>query len=586
MRRRLLTRHFVNRLFDNDLVSPHADAHLGAALGIAGLLSAGTFITVLMGARYLMTPFPQPALTALWYLDDAFLYVTVSMILVALVAVVAWDGLALDARDEAILGPLPIPRRTIVVAKLAAMGLLAGLVLAALNGPPTVIHPGLALAQFRVGAAAGTRLMAAHMVATAAAGLFGFCSVLALREVARAVLRGWWPAVSTRLQALLIVVLATAFLLTPGFMGRIADRLTPPAAADWRVAASPPMWFVGLHEVLAGRVIVDIAPTRSLPPRVQVEEDRIAVKVRGAQPGATPLAATALVALSASVSLALGAFLWNARRPAARARTPRRGGVPRFALLPRLIGATLARAPDVRAGFHFTLRTLGRSVPHRAALAVAAAFGLAFATIGFGRVARAAVGADLPSAIFSTQTMLLAAVLAGCEQAMRLPAYLPGAWSAKLAFPRDPRGYVRGVKRALGAGVVLPVLLLLLAVHLAWLDAPRAAAHFAVGLLVALCAIEARFLAEHPLPFLTAYTGGGRIKVAPFWFIAAVIGSEALAAIERAALRGVTGTLVLLGLLTTTLGVLWWLGRRRPPREDALDVFQPQIDEWTQLKLW
>ena len=49
-----------------------------------------------------------------------------SMLLLAMVAVVAWDGLALDARDEAILGPLPIPRAVIVRAKLSAMAVLAG----------------------------------------------------------------------------------------------------------------------------------------------------------------------------------------------------------------------------------------------------------------------------------------------------------------------------------------------------------------------------------------------------------------------------------------------------------------------------
>ena len=43
-RARLLARHFVARILDNDLVSPHADAHQGAALGLACLLSASTFI--------------------------------------------------------------------------------------------------------------------------------------------------------------------------------------------------------------------------------------------------------------------------------------------------------------------------------------------------------------------------------------------------------------------------------------------------------------------------------------------------------------------------------------------------------------
>src|SRR5215207_5033395 len=106
----LLTRHFLMRLVDNDLMSPDADAHKGASVGLAMLLSAGAFVTVLMGGKFITTVLPMPAVNAANYLDDALLYATMSMLLLAIVAVVAWDGLALDARDEAILGPLPIPR--------------------------------------------------------------------------------------------------------------------------------------------------------------------------------------------------------------------------------------------------------------------------------------------------------------------------------------------------------------------------------------------------------------------------------------------------------------------------------------------
>src|SRR5689334_18149504 len=103
MRSRILIRHFLARIFDNDLLSPQADAHHGAALGIAMLLSASAFLAVMTGAKYVMLPFTLPGVTAQGYVDDANLFVSLSMILLALVAVVAWDGLALDVRDEAIL---------------------------------------------------------------------------------------------------------------------------------------------------------------------------------------------------------------------------------------------------------------------------------------------------------------------------------------------------------------------------------------------------------------------------------------------------------------------------------------------------
>jgi hypothetical protein len=584
IRSALLTRHFLTRLIDNDLVSPEADAHKGASVGLALLLSGGTVVTVLMGAKYIMTPLPMPAVNAVNYLDDALFYVTLSMLLLAIVGVVAWDGLALDDRDEAILGPLPIPRSTIVRAKLSAMAILAAAVLIALNGPPTLLHPSSAVAMLPAGVGQMGRLMLAHAVATVGAGAFGFCAILAFREVARGLLGPWWPAISGRLQAVLILVLATAFLLTPAWLGGVPDRLAPPASSGWRVAANPAMWFVGLHQVIAGSVILDL-PGPPLPRRLQEAEAWAAARHHKAQAGAAALGVLAPIGLAGAFGVALGAFLWNARRPAARPRTPRRAGRSRPAPFTRLVASTIARPPAIQAGFFFTLRTLSRSVPHRAALAVAAALGLAVATIGFGRALRLPPGAE-PRALLGTQTLLIACLVAGVEQAMRLPAHLPASWNVQLAWPGDARGYLAGVKRAVMVGLGTPALALLLVAHLTVLAPAYALTHFAVGLLLLLIALEARFLAEHPLPFLTAYVAGSRIKFAPLWFVAAIVAAEAMSVIEAAALRSAIGSAILLAALIAAWQAVAWRGRcTSAPRDDDLDLFQAQLDGATTLKL-
>lgn len=582
--RALLTRHFLTRLVDNDLVSPDADAHKGASVGLALLLSGGTVMTVLLGAKYVMTPLPMPAVNAGHYLDDALLYVTLSMLLLAIVAVVTWDGLALDARDEAILGPLPIARSTIVGAKLSAMAILAAAVLVALNGPPTLLHPSSAVAMLPAGVGQVFRLMLAHAAATAGAGAFGFCAVLAFREVARAVLGPWWPAVSARLQALLILVLATGFLLSPAWLGQVPERLTPPASAGWRVVANPPMWFVGLHQVIAGSVILDL-PGPPLPRRLQVDEAWAAARYRRAQAGAPALGLLAPIGLIGAFAVALGAFLWNARRPAARPRTPRRAGRARPPLFTRLVTATIARAPAVQAGFFFTLRTLSRSAPHRAALAVAAAFGLAVATIGFGRAMSLPPGTE-PRALLGTQTLLIACLLAGVEQTMRLPAHLPASWNVKVAWPGDARGYLAGVKQAVTVALGVPVLAVLLVAQLTLLAPAVALTHYAIGLLLLLIALEARFLASHPLPFLTPYVAGSRLKAAPLWFGAAIVAAETVSVIETVAFRSLLGSVTLLAALIVSWQALAWRGRHTSaPRGDDLDPFQAQLDNATTLEL-
>ena len=168
---------------------------------------------------------------------------------------------------------------------------------------------------------------------------------------------------------------------------------------------------------------------------------------------------------------------------------------------------------------------------------------------------------------------------------MRLPAHLPASWSLQLAWPGDPRGYVDGVKRAIAVGVGLPAL------RSCCSRSSRSCrrggiAHFAVGLLVLLIAIEARFVAAHPLPFLTSYVAGGRVKLAPMWFVAALFVSAVLSRIESRALLAVAEHARAPRGPHALWAVLAWIGRRTgAPREDDLDLFQPQLDEATQLKL-
>lgn len=120
--RNLLTRHFLRRFVNNDLISPDADRHEVLAVIGAALLSSSLFLTVLLCIKYLFgIELPGPA--AIWALDDRFLYIAGSMIITALATLAVWDALGLDARDAVILGPLPIPASVIMRAKLAALTL-------------------------------------------------------------------------------------------------------------------------------------------------------------------------------------------------------------------------------------------------------------------------------------------------------------------------------------------------------------------------------------------------------------------------------------------------------------------------------
>ena len=75
-------------------------------------------------------------------MGDRLAFIAISMIVMALVAVMTWDALSLDPRDTAIFGPLPIARGVIVRAKLRAVGILAAGFALAISSLSSLFHPG------------------------------------------------------------------------------------------------------------------------------------------------------------------------------------------------------------------------------------------------------------------------------------------------------------------------------------------------------------------------------------------------------------------------------------------------------------
>src|SRR5215213_3631537 len=98
----LLTRHFLRRFLENDLISPDADRLQLLAVVGAGLISFTLFVSTFLSFKYVTLPL-TPGQVALLSLADKFFYLGLSMAVLALVAVAQWDSLVVDARDAAIL---------------------------------------------------------------------------------------------------------------------------------------------------------------------------------------------------------------------------------------------------------------------------------------------------------------------------------------------------------------------------------------------------------------------------------------------------------------------------------------------------
>ena len=451
---RLLTRLFIRRLLDNDLISPHADRHESLAVLYAVVVSLAVFVTFFVATPYLSAFVQLPGPTALSALADRFLFVAASMAVCALAALLVWDALALESRDAAILGPLPIASSTITCAKLAAALVFGAVFSIAVNAVPSVLYPAFLTANLRGISGAGVlRLMAAQAITVVMAGLFGFFGVLAVRGVLRLALgaRGF-GRVSSVAQSTFIVCAVTALILTP--------TLGAPALRDWitgvgqpRWPARPVLWHIGVNEAIAGDVVVDtpvvMPPRLTLRAPLQQQDAEARLAYRSLTPHLKTLARTAWLILPLVTILAIVTFLWNNRRlPEQSARRPppsrARAGVR------TLVERLTHRDPEARAGFFFTLQTLTRSAPHRIIVAVSVAVAVTFPFITMVRgIAHGQVEtASMPLGLFGIQIMVLSSLVAGVRYAVMVPAELAANWTFRMAWRGDERIYLKGVKRA------------------------------------------------------------------------------------------------------------------------------------------
>jgi hypothetical protein len=599
MRDRLLVRHFWWRFLEHDLISPNTDRHVVLSVIAATLVAVSLFLVILIAAPYQFFPRMPPGIVSLRSLDERFFFTSASMVVLALIAVAQWDALSLDSRDTSALGVLPIPRVVIVRSKFIAVALLAIGGAVAWNLAPTVLRFVVVPPKLGVSFRGMLVLTVAHGVTTIAAGAFGFLAVMGFREGIFAIVgQARFRRISGVLQAGLLVALVTALLLLPGIpMGTTPNWL---ARGGLTSRALPPLWFVGLHEVLAGSVIDTLPRTR--PPRVLVVGGRQVPEpvarsaslsrqreasdlYRSLWPRHRELAATGIAALVIAFVVTTGACLWNSRRlPAPLGRPAREVGTTGRARN-WMAAHVVARTSLCQAGFFFALQTMSRQVPHRVALASSVAVGLSLVLIAaqgraFASGSDVSDVASLPVALLAGQWLLLASLLSGFRHAVRIPAELRASTTFSLVWTGNLTPYISGVKRAGWIALVLPTLGGLFIWHAIVLGASLAALRLGIGLVVSAFLMETLFLRYRRLPFVSAYVPGAELKSRGIAYVAALLSvSFALAWIERLALMTTAGYVT---LVTLTIGLSMAINRssHQPPTpiDDPTPVSALRLD--------
>jgi hypothetical protein len=479
--------------------------------------------------------------------DERFLFTSSSMLVMGLLAVALWDGLSLDARDATVLGILPIPRAVIIRSKFVAVAVFAAVTDVAWNVAPTLLRSVSLPLTLPVHFRGLLVLTLSHALVTLAAGAFGFLSVVALRESLIAVLgRDRFRSISSMLQATLLVAITSALLLLPGGYSRATRTWLGGNAIAAK--AVPPLWFVGLHETLAGSVIDSLPRTK--PPRYELIPEIYATALyRGLWPRYHELGQIGVKALAIVALLTITTCAWNSRRlptPAVRRvrGTPLLGRAWRWT-----VAHLLARSALQQAGFWFTLQTLPRRVTHRAVLASATAVGLSLLIVTV-RERVLAIHSDIesmPLAILAAQPLVLTSVLTGFRHAVQMPAELRAGGTFSLAWSGQLQPYISGVKRAGRIAIALPILTGLFLWHSAVLGVRVAALHFGTGVAFSMLMMEVLFVRYRRVPLVSGYVPSADLKSrGPAYVGAVLVVSYVLALIERTALAATPAYVLLL----------------------------------------
>jgi hypothetical protein len=535
---RLLTRHFLRRFFENDLISPHVDLHENSAVAVAGIVSLSLFASVMLGGKYLMGASP-PGVVTIESLGDNFFFLSISMLAMALMAALQWDALSLDTRDTANLGPLPIPRRTLVVAKLSALVIFACGFAVALNLFPSFVHQIATTTRMPVGLPGALRLVFAHAVASLFASAFGFLTIVALRELLRAWLGQWFGRVSMLVQGVLVLACMSALLVVPvSAYGWTRSWMRDGLPSPWQV---PPLWFFGLEQSIAGGVIPN-STGFVVAARMSEVNDRWLASYQAREALFPELATIGIVATVVMLVIAAATYGWNLRQ----LPQPTPSSQRRRSLVATLSMIAAGGDSVRRAGFGFALRALLRSAPHR--LSMAAALALAIA-LSLGLLGRAdfqpAIEPDvLPRSILAVQTVVMTLLLAGFRRAVRVPAELNANWMIQLSWRDAESRFLSGVKRAALVGIAWPTAFLLLPLHLWLLSERTAIAHLLIGFAYGAVVVEVLFARCDKVPFASAYEPLSHVKtIGPILFVFFLMFVHAFATIERFAIRTNSGVM-------------------------------------------
>jgi len=506
----VLTRHFFERLFQNEIFPFEEQMKEKVIVLLALLAVLGGHVANSILMRYMFVPDDGSS-----WLEKCF-FISFFMAVLAFATILEWDVIFLDKKDFSNLRPLPITLRTLLYSKFMSFLLFIALFSAAANALAVFVVV-FYLPQWRTSSLFFVaRYMVAHVISALAANFFVFFFCVFLEALLMAFLSARvFRKLSLYVRFLLLaglIFLMMVFVIDSLSVSKTFSALT--AYKESRsplVFAFPPMWFVGLYEVLLGTT----DPLYSTLAYLAIAS--IAV-----------MAVMYFVAMNISYSRHLKKTLEEMKRPL-HMRKFRNA-------FSTALNTIILRNPIQRAVFHFFGQTLRNSSMHKFQLAgyLATAVGMILILLNSQQAAFRNMSISNKN-LLAIPIILSIALLLGVRGIVNVPLASEANWIFRLTEGQKRQHYFMGLKKGILFFALLPlfgVLFVFFGFLWGWF---YALLHCLYGLAAALVLMEILFWRYAKIPF-ACLTVPGKAKLHMLWWVygaAILIFTSLLSRVEK-----------------------------------------------------
>ena len=493
---KILTRHFFNRLFQNDVVDFEDQMKERTIAIIAFLAIFSGLLTFGFLEKYSWIPDEGTS----WIEKCAL--IIFFMLVMGFIAVLEWDVIIPDVRDYSNLTPLPLRTRTLLAAKFSSLSMFVGLFALGLNilSIPFFV---LFLPQWKSQSFLyAVNLFFAHVLSMFLACFFAFFFNVILIGILMTFLgHKLFNRISTLIRSLLLVahVLLLFLYMRVLFVGLSNIIPLEKLKANDFVTRHlydlfPPFWFIDLYETLIGNT--------DLPFHGNYNFALIGLLVM-------------IGVFYLTTGLSYRRYLKRlgfAQRKSTHFKRLRESFVSIFNWF-------FLRNPIQRAVFQFYGKTLKESMFHKMRLMSYIAIGIGIVAFQFAILDIMSKGViGINKTTLSLPLILSFFFLLGLRGVVNMPVSLDANWIFQLTEVQKRRHYFSGLRKGVFFLNLLPLFLIIFVFFLFLWGGTTAFYHCLYGLIISVLLMEVFFLSFIKIPFACSYLPG-KEKLQLFWIV-------------------------------------------------------------------